>query len=43
MCLSDSQLKAVSVPELHVWLADPHYGRRAQAARWLTASRGRPV
>ena len=35
MWLRDAQLTAASVPELVAWLADPHYGRRAQAARTL--------
>lgn len=35
MWVCDSQLLAASVPELIAWLADPHYGRRAQAARTL--------
>ncbi len=36
MWLRDGQLSAASVPQLLAWLADPHDGRRAQAARTLT-------
>jgi HEAT repeat protein len=33
--LKESQLTAAAVPELIAWLADPHWGRRRQAARTL--------
>lgn len=42
MWLRDSQLLAAPVPELVAWLADPHYGRRSQAARTLVNRKEQP-
>jgi len=43
MWLSTGQLESASVPELLGWLSDPHYGRRAQAARTLVNRKEQPA